>query len=278
MSGFMSDKYRDFLQNLRYLASCRKSEFREIIYGGLGIPIVTDNKQIDNWMNAVGLMSASTVRKDVEFSLKNDEWIRNQCLTPEGQSFADSMISPFHEKQITTVESDSKFTSKKKAISFGLSSYGYDVTLSPKYKVFSVEHANAEGIFYIDPKNFHSDIYLEREAYEGIISIPPNSFILAKTNEYVRMPNNALAYLMNKSTYARCGITVSTTIIEPGWHGEIVLEIVNNTPLPVRLYANEGIGQLVFFVGDEPQEHYGKRNNGHGGKYQGQTGIQGPKI
>ncbi len=217
--------------------------------------------------------------------LMNDDWIRSKCLPADAElDILEPMISPFHDRLITQSD-DRTFRLKpgvelypKKRLSFGVTGFGYDVTLAPTYKIFSAENALARSVSVIDPKRFDPAIYLECEAVDGVITMPAKSFILAKIHEYIRMPPNALAILLNKSTYARCGVTVTTTVMEPGWHGEIVVEITNDAPLPVRLYANEGIGQLIFLTGVQPREHYGSRNEGAGGKYQFQTGITEPRV
>ena len=155
-----------------------------------------------------------------------------------------------------------------KVISFGLSSYGYDVRCSNEFKVFTNVNSTV-----IDPKNFDSGCFVDVVADKVVI--PPNSFVLARTIEYFRMPRNVIAECLGKSTYARTGINVLVTPIEPGWEGHITLEFANTTPLPAVLYANEGCAQLIFHRGSvECATSYADR----GGKYQGQTGVTLPKV
>lgn len=269
-ASLLPTKAEKTYRRLRQLSVERPTEFRQLV---------------------LSIMESS----DFPLSLQNDNWIRSKCVVPEipreldGEMIADPnflpMISPFQDRLIAKTEKQVNYNNRgdggtrvEKRLSFGVTGFGYDVTLAPNYKIFSAENALAAGVSIIDPKAFRPEIYLECEAKDDKIVMPPKSFILARINEYIRMPPNALAILLNKSTYARCGVTVTTTVMEPGWHGEIVVEITNDAPLPVILYANEGIGQLIFLTGDQPSEHYGSRNAGKGGKYQGQTGITEPKV
>jgi dCTP deaminase len=182
--------------------------------------------------------------------IKSDKWIKRMA-----REF--KMIEPFEEKQI-----------KKGVISYGLSSYGYDIRLSDEFKIFT-------NVFnsIIDPKNFDPKSFVD---YKGeTCVIPPNSFILGRSIEYIRMPRKILGICIGKSTYARCGIIVNITPIEAEWEGEITIEISNTTPLPVKVYAYEGIAQLIFFESDEECEESYKDKKG---KYDKQLGIVLPKI
>ena len=167
------------------------------------------------------------------------------------------MIKPFVEKQVS-----------KGIISYGLSSYGYDLRVSNEFKVFT----NLNNTV-VDPKNFDDQSFVYTET--DVCTIPPNSFALARSVEYFKIPSNVITICLGKSTYARCGILVNVTPFEPGWEGYVTLEISNTTPLPCRIYANEGLCQVLFFEGDEPCETtYADRS----GKYQAQHGIVLPKI
>lgn len=183
-------------------------------------------------------------------SVKSDRWIKEQALKHQ-------MIEPFTEEQVRHNEAGDRI------ISHGLSSYGYDVTCSDEWKVFTNIHSAV-----VDPKNFHADCVVDRKADQCII--PPNSFVLARTKEYFRIPRNVLVICLGKSTYARCGIIVNVTPLEPEWEGHITLEFSNTTNLPALIYANEGVAQLVFLESDEQcMVSYKDRK----GKYQGQTGV-----
>lgn len=157
-------------------------------------------------------------------------------------------------------------------ISYGPSSYGYDIRMADEFKIFT----NVNTVV-VDPKNFDDNSFVE---FQGeICTIPPNSFALAHSIEYMRMPRNVTGILLGKSTYARCGIVTNFTPLEAGWEGHITIEISNTTPLPARIYANEGIAQVLFFASDEVcRVSYADRAAGSGGKYQGQIGITLPKI
>jgi len=185
--------------------------------------------------------------------LKPDSWIREKSLKEE-------MITPFCEGLVS-----------EGVISYGLSSYGYDIRVSDEFKIFT--NINAQ---IVDPKDFNSNNVVD---FKGDICIvPPNSFALARTVEYFKIPKDTLATLaicLGKSTYARCGIIVNVTPFEPAFEGHITIEISNTTPLPAKIYANEGIAQVLFFQGDDICEiNYKDRK----GKYQNQTGITLPKI
>ena len=169
----------------------------------------------------------------------------------------ESMISPFEDKQVR----DGK-------ISYGLSSFGYDARVSEEFKIFT--NVNSE---IIDPKNFKATNFVTKNV--PICVIPPNSFVLARTIERFKIPKDILVICLGKSTYARCGIIVNVTPLEPGWEGHVTLEFSNTTPLPAKIYANEGVAQFIFLKGNEtPEVTYADRN----GKYMGQTGVTLPKV
>ena len=187
-------------------------------------------------------------------SIKSDKWIRRMAAEH-------GMIEPFEPGQVREVEG-------RKIISYGTSSYGYDIRCAPEFKVFTNIHSTV-----VDPKNFDEKSFVDFEGDSCII--PPNSFALARTVEYFRIPRNVLTICLGKSTYARCGIIVNVTPFEPEWEGYVTLEISNTTPLPAKIYANEGIAQVLFFQGDEePLVSYKDKK----GKYQGQVGVTLPKI
>ena len=189
-------------------------------------------------------------------AIKSDKWIREMCK--ENQ-----MISPFVDSQIKLdKETD------RKLISFGLSSYGYDVRCSRKFKIFT--NINSATV---DPKNFDPDSFVDYEGDECII--PPNSFALASTIEFFKIPRNVLTICLGKSTYARCGIIVNVTPLEPEWEGHVTLEFSNTTSLPAKIYAEEGVAQMLFFQSDEDCEVSYKDKSG---KYLKQVGITLPKI
>ena len=182
-------------------------------------------------------------------SVLSDKWIKKMALN--------GMISPFEENQI----SEGK-------ISYGLSSFGYDARVSNEFKIFT--NVNSE---IVDPKNFKPSNFVTKNVSECII--PPNSFVLASTVEYFKIPKDVLVICLGKSTYARCGIIVNVTPLEPGWEGHVTLEFSNTTPLPAKIYANEGVAQFVFLKGNErPEISYSDRK----GKYMGQTGVTLPKV
>ncbi len=184
--------------------------------------------------------------------LKADRWIRQMAETA-------GMIEPFEPGQV-----------RAGVISYGLSSYGYDIRVADEFKIFT----NSTGeLTVIDPKRFDPKSFTDFKGESCII--PPNSFALARTVEYFRIPRDVLAVCLGKSTYARCGIILNLTPFEPGWEGFVTLEISNTTPLPAKIYANEGIAQVLFFQGDtQPEVAYDQRQ----GKYQGQTGVTLPKL
>jgi dCTP deaminase len=171
------------------------------------------------------------------------------------------MIEPFEPGQVKEVNG-------KRIVSYGTSSYGYDIRCSNEFKVFTNINATI-----VDPKVFDEKSFVDIRADECII--PPNSFALARTIEYFRIPRNVLTICLGKSTYARCGIIVNVTPLEPEWEGHVTLEFSNTTPLPARIYANEGVAQVIFIESDEICEtSYRDR----GGKYQGQKGVTLPRI
>lgn len=183
-------------------------------------------------------------------SVMSDRWIREQATT-------NGMIEPFVEKQ-----------TRDSVISYGLSSYGYDARVAGEFKIFT----NVDSAV-VDPKNFSDTSFVTRHGDECII--PPNSFALARTVEYFRIPRDVLVICLGKSTYARCGIIVNVTPLEPEWEGHVTLEFSNTTPLPARIYANEGVCQFLFLKANEVCEtSYRDRL----GKYMGQTGVTLPRI
>ncbi len=183
-------------------------------------------------------------------SVQSDKWIKKMAKDH-------LMISPFEEKQV-----------RGDKISYGVSSYGYDARVSNEFKIFT--NVNSE---IVDPKNFKSTSFVTKKSTECII--PPNSFALASTVECFKIPKDILVICLGKSTYARCGIIVNVTPLEPGWTGHVTLEFSNTTPLPAKIYANEGVAQFIFLKGNElPETTYADRN----GKYMGQTGVTLPKV
>ena len=171
------------------------------------------------------------------------------------------LIEPFEPNQVRNANNE-------KIISFGTSSYGYDVRCAPEFKVFTNINSTT-----VDPKNFDSGNFID--VSRDICVVPPNSFALARTIEYFRIPRDILTICLGKSTYARCGIIVNVTPLEPEWEGHITLEFSNTTSLPAKIYANEGVAQLVFIKGNEkPSITYAKRK----GKYMKQKGVTLPKI
>ena len=180
----------------------------------------------------------------------SDKWIKEMARTH-------NMISPFEDKQVRGTK-----------ISYGLSSFGYDARVSNEFKIFT--NVNSE---IVDPKNFKQNNFISKNGEECII--PPNSFVLSSTVEYFKIPNDVMVICLGKSTYARCGIIVNVTPLEPGWEGHVTLEFSNTTPLPAKIYANEGIAQFVFLKGNEkPDITYADRK----GKYMKQSGVTLPKI
>ena len=183
-------------------------------------------------------------------TVKPDHWIKKMALEHR-------MIEPFEEGLVT-----------KEAVSYGVSSYGYDLRIADEFKVFT----NINNTI-VDPKNFDEQSFVD---FKGdVCIIPPNSFALARSLEYFRIPRSVLVICVGKSTYARCGIITNVTPLEPEWEGYLTLEISNTTPLPAKIYANEGIAQLLFFQSDsECSVSYADRK----GKYQAQVGVTPPRI
>ncbi|MFL6622250.1 MAG: dCTP deaminase [Sulfurifustis sp.] len=187
-------------------------------------------------------------------SIKSDKWIRRMAEQH-------GMIEPFEPRQV-------KANGGGAIVSYGTSSYGYDIRCSNEFKIFT--NINAA---IVDPKHFSANSFVD---FRGeVCIIPPNSFALARTVEYFRIPRNVLTLCLGKSTYARCGIIVNVTPLEPEWEGHVTLEFSNTTPLPARIYANEGVAQVIFLESDEICETSYKDR---GGKYQGQQGVTLPKI
>ncbi len=187
--------------------------------------------------------------------MREDRWIKK--MAEEKQ-----MIAPFVDS-LQSVDS-----SGERIVSYGLSSYGYDVRVSNHFKVFTNVYNSL-----VDPKAFTEDAFVDIHA--DMCIIPPNSFALARTVEYFKIPRNILTICLGKSTYARCGIIVNVTPFEPEWEGHVTIEISNTTPLPAKIYANEGIAQVIFFEAENAcQVSYAERN----GKYQRQTGITVPRV
>ncbi len=182
--------------------------------------------------------------------LKPDHWIRKMALEKK-------MIEPFVENQV-----------RQGVVSYGVSSYGYDLRVADEFKIFTNVYSAI-----VDPKNFSPESFVD---FKGAVCvIPPNSFALARSLEYFRIPRKVLTICLGKSTYARCGLIVNVTPFEPEWEGYVTLEISNTTPLPAKVYANEGLAQVLFFEADgECETSYADKK----GKYQGQIGVTPPKL
>ena len=187
-------------------------------------------------------------------TIKSDRWIRRMA-DEQG------LIDPFEPGQVREVNGE-------RIVSYGTSSYGYDVRCANEFKIFT----NIESAF-VDPKFFDESSFVDKQS--DVCVIPPNSFALARTIEYFRIPRNVLTICLGKSTYARCGIIVNVTPLEPEWEGHVTLEFSNTTPLPAKIYANEGVAQMLFLESDEECEVSYKDR---GGKYQGQQGVTLPKA
>jgi dCTP deaminase len=182
--------------------------------------------------------------------LKSDRWIRRMAQEHD-------MINPYSEKQVS-----------QGVISYGVSSYGYDLRVADEFKIFTNVNCTV-----VDPKNFDERSFVTVRSDVAIV--PPNSFALARSVEYFKIPRDVLTVCVGKSTYARCGIIVNVTPLEPGWEGHVTLEFSNTTPLPAKIYANEGACQFLFLAGNEPCEvTYADR----AGKYMGQRGVTLPKL
>ena len=187
-------------------------------------------------------------------TIKSDRWIRRMADEH-------NLIEPFEPGQVREVDG-------RRIVSYGTSSYGYDVRCADEFKIFT----NIESAF-VDPKSFDESSFVDK--HSDVCVIPPNSFALARTIEYFRIPRNVLTICLGKSTYARCGIIVNVTPLEPEWEGHVTLEFSNTTPLPAKIYANEGVAQMLFLESDEDCETSYKDR---GGKYQGQKGVTLPKA
>jgi dCTP deaminase len=187
-------------------------------------------------------------------SIKSDRWIREMASRHR-------MIEPFAPEQVRVADG-------RRIVSFGTSSYGYDVRCANEFKIFTNINSTI-----VDPKRFDVDSFVDQTS--DVCIVPPNSFALARTVEYFRIPRSVMVICLGKSTYARCGIIVNVTPLEPEWEGHVTLEFSNTTPLPAKIYAGEGCAQVLFIEGDEVCEtSYRDR----GGKYQGQTGVTLPKA
>ncbi len=187
-------------------------------------------------------------------SIKSDKWIQRM-------SEQEGMIEPFEPGQV-------RYKDDQRIVSYGTSSYGYDVRCASEFKIFTNIHSST-----VDPKAFDENSFVD--VNNDVCIIPPNSFALARTVEYFRIPRNVLTVCLGKSTYARCGIIVNVTPLEPEWEGHVTLEFSNTTTLPAKIYANEGVAQMLFFESDEQCETSYKDR---GGKYQGQRGVTLPKT
>ena len=187
-------------------------------------------------------------------AVKSDRWIRRMAAEYK-------MIEPFEPGQVKEVDG-------RKVVSYGTSSYGYDVRCADEFKLFTNIYSAI-----VDPKKFDDKSFVDMKA--DYVIIPPNSFALARTVEYFRIPRNVMTICLGKSTYARCGIIVNVTPFEPEWEGYVTLEFSNTTPMPAKIYANEGVAQVLFFEADEVCEVSYKDR---GGKYQGQRGVTLPKL
>ena len=195
-------------------------------------------------------MSTTAVQATKGMSVKSDRWIRRMANEHD-------MINPFSEKQVGAG-----------VISYGLSSYGYDLRVADEFKIFTNINSTV-----VDPKQFDERSFIT--VRQEVAIIPPNSFALARSVEYFKIPRDCITLCVGKSTYARCGIIVNVTPFEPEWEGFVTLEISNTTPLPAKIYANEGLCQILFFQSDEMCETSYKDRNG---KYQAQKGIVLPKL
>jgi dCTP deaminase len=190
--------------------------------------------------------------------IRPDRWIRRMAVEH-------GMIEPYEPAQVREVDGES---GPQRVISYGTSSYGYDLRVSDEFKVFTNVYGSV-----VDPKGFEESSFVDMKS--DVCIVPPNSFALARSVEYFRIPRNVLTICLGKSTYARCGIIVNVTPFEPEWEGHVTLEISNTTPLPAKIYANEGLAQVIFFESDEECDtSYRDR----GGKYQAQRGITIPRM
>lgn len=187
-------------------------------------------------------------------SIKSDRWIKEMSMNHQ-------MISPFIDSQVNSIDN-------KRIVSYGVSSYGYDIRVANEFKIFTNVNTSI-----IDPKNFDNSTLIDKKS--DICILPPNSFVLGRSVEKLKIPRNVIVLCVGKSTYARCGIIVNVTPLEPGWEGYITLEFSNTTNLPAKIYANEGICQLLFFESDEQCDtSYAERL----GKYMNQQGVTTPRM
>ncbi len=192
-------------------------------------------------------------------SIQPDRWIRKMAKEHD-------MISPFEENQVRYIDNN---INNRRLVSYGLSSYGYDLRVANEFKVFTNVLNSV-----VDPKKFDDRSFVNIKT-DDVCVVPPNSFALARSIEYFKIPRDVLTVCLGKSTYARCGIIVNVTPFEPEWEGQVTLEISNTTPLPARIYANEGLAQVIFFKSDSSCDvSYADRK----GKYMGQKGITIPRI
>ncbi len=201
------------------------------------------------------IFSINGTAGETRMSIKSDKWIRRMAEN-------EGMIDPFEPGQVRYGDEGNRL------VSYGTSSYGYDVRCANEFKIFTNVHSTI-----VDPKNFDQNSFVDIQ--EDVCIIPPNSFALARTVEYFRIPRSVLTVCLGKSTYARCGIIVNVTPLEPEWEGHVTLEFSNTTPLPAKIYANEGVAQMLFYESDEICETSYKDR---GGKYQGQTGVTLPQT
>jgi dCTP deaminase len=209
-------------------------------------------------MRGIAALAAenNAYRREPWMSIKSDRWIRRMAETQR-------MIEPFEPNQI-------KQANGQRLVSYGTSSYGYDIRCSSEFKIFTNINSTI-----VDPKQFDERSFVD---FKGdVCIIPPNSFALARTVEYFRIPRNVLTICLGKSTYARCGIIVNVTPLEPEWEGYVTLEFSNTTPLPAKIYANEGVAQVIFLE-SAPDDVCETSYRDRGGKYQGQVGVTLPKI
>jgi dCTP deaminase len=228
-------------------------EIQRLPFGGAACAkIVHSRRKAACYPRSVPTAAAGTLTaiKPTSMSIQSDRWITRMAREHR-------MIEPFENSQV-----------RAGVISYGVSSYGYDMRVAPEFKIFTNVMSSI-----VDPKNFDSNSFVE---FEGPVCIvPPNSFALARSVEYFRIPRNVVTITVGKSTYARCGIITNVTPFEPEWEGFVTLEISNTTPLPAKIYANEGIAQVLFFKGEEePEVSYKDKK----GKYQGQQGVTLPRL
>ena len=216
---------------------------------------ITD-ESIDDWLYHSRLIfKLGLAGWNSYMSIKSDRWIKHMAEH-------ERMIEPFEAQQVRKING-------KKVISFGTSSYGYDARCASEFKIFTNVHTTN----VVDPKDFDETSFVSVD--EPFCIIPPNSFALARTIEYFRIPSDVLTVCLGKSTYARCGIIVNVTPLEPEWEGHVTLEFSNTTPLPAKVYANEGAAQMLFYQSDEQCEITYKQRDG---KYMGQIGVTPPKA